>query len=71
MTDRNPYGLGFDAGLGIGEHQGSREVPDCPYAVGSRNAKSWHAGYHDGADAKAFEGAHRYSPSSVHWSVQA
>jgi hypothetical protein len=70
MTSRNPYGRGFDAGLGIGEYQDSREVPDCPYPVASRDAKSWHAGYHDGADAKSFDGAHRHHPGARPWSVQ-
>jgi hypothetical protein len=59
---RNPYGRGFDAGLGVGEYYGSWGVPDCPYPVGGRDSKAWHAGYHDGADALAFEAAYRRPP---------
>lgn len=55
----NPYGRGFDAGLRVGEHANCREVPDCPFGVGSRDAKAWYAGYQDGADALAFEATHR------------
>jgi hypothetical protein len=38
--------------------------------MGTPQAKSWRAGYHDGAEARHFDGAHRHGPSAVHWSVQ-
>ena len=54
MIQRNAYGQGFDAGLGIGQYEGV-DVPDCPFEVGSKKAKHWHAGYQDGLDAKLTE----------------